>query len=847
MSRVRLLFRRYALVHYRVARTGFDIPGRDGTLLGRVEVCERRGDRLHLAGWACGARVALEDGVARREVAPAIWRQDVADHFPGRRAAGFEVDFPAGAGPLRFSVEGGGKTVQRDVPGFSRRAHLAAELRTRTGFALALVWSLPAILRWALWRDAEARASVKRALGLEDPAPGGWPRVRPGLFQDTAAPAAPPTPVTLVMPVYNAFDLTREALARIRANTDLPWHLILVDDASSDGRVRPFLRRFRDKAPPGAVTLIENAENLGFVGSANRGLAEARRRGDHVILVNSDAMVPPGWASRLIAPILANPRVASVTPMSNDAEIFTVPVICRPAALGPGEAEAIDAAARRIGPRSGLADAPTGVGFCMAMNIAFLRRVPAFDTVFGRGYGEEVDWCRRVRAAGGRHLCQPGLFVEHRGGQSFGSEKARLVAEHNAIIARRYRGYDAEVQDFIGADPLGDARLALGIALAAARQEMLDIYIAHCLGGGAEMDLARRLREATGSGGGAVVLRVGGPALWRVELHLPEGVTRAETDEWGDVEQFLAPVSHRRIIYSNGVGYPDPVTLPDRIMALHRGEDDRIEILFHDFFPLSPSYCLLASDGRYHGVPEAGNGDSAHQARRRDGRNVPLGEWREAWGRLLRAAERITVFAESGRTVVAKAYPCLADRIAVRPHRPLHVPERGQPPALGVPVVGVLGNIGWQKGIGIVADLGRSAASEAGEFGLVVIGNTDPAHPVPARVRVHGTYRPDDLPRLVARYGITLWLIPSIWPETFSFTAREALATGIPTYAFDLGGQGEAMREGPNGHAVPFDPDAPHADVLISAWRRDGWLKRAVQDPWHTQGHRLETRSLPSS
>ena len=57
--------------------------------------------------------------------------------------------------------------------------------------------------------------------------------------------------------------------------------------------------------------------------------------------------------------------------------------------------------------------------------------MPEFDTTFGRGYGEEVDWCQKVRALGGRHLGLPGLFVEHRGGESFGSEeKLKLVEEY---------------------------------------------------------------------------------------------------------------------------------------------------------------------------------------------------------------------------------------------------------------------------------------------------------------------------------------------------------------------------------------------------------------------------------
>ena len=69
---------------------------------------------------------------------------------------------------------------------------------------------------------------------------------------------------------------------------------------------------------------------------------------------------------------------------------------------------------------------------------------------------------------------------------------------------------------------------------------------------------------------------------------------------------------------------------------------------------------------------------------------------------------------------------------------------------------------------------------------------------------IHGVCAPEDIPHLVARYGITHWLIPSIWPETFSFTTHECLATGRPTMAFDLGAQGDAVRAAENGILMPW-------------------------------------------
>ena len=136
--------------------------------------------------------------------------------------------------------------------------------------------------------------------------------------------------ITIVLPVYNAFEVLPEVLDRVVRHTDLPWRLILIEDASTDPGIRPFLRQWvadQQLAFPGRIALIENKENQGFIRSVNAGLKRALAYSDHVVLLNSDALVPKAWASRLMRPFIAHDRVATVTPMSNDAEIFSAQAI----------------------------------------------------------------------------------------------------------------------------------------------------------------------------------------------------------------------------------------------------------------------------------------------------------------------------------------------------------------------------------------------------------------------------------------------------------------------------------------------------------------------------------------
>lgn len=845
ISRVFGLFRRYAMRHAQMQKPGFPLWDGSGGRLGHIDRIAVREGRIWVEGWALSGLVGLANGDHSVERAPSLVRDDVLTNMgdQGIKTPGFMLDMPLSLDHTVFWAESGGTRYVHALPQITPRELRAMRRAQVAPFLRDAARAFPAGMHWLVHRDPLSVARINTALGLNTVTRSG--QLNALLFaDDVAAEDSPPpalarTGVTIVLPVYNAFDLLPEVLQRVLDHTDLPWRLIVVEDCSSDVQVRPWLRAWRAGLPDDVaarVTVIENETNLGFIRSVNRAFAAALPFGDHVVLLNSDAFVPAGWASRLIRPLLDHDNVATVTPMSNDAEIFNIPAICQREQLLPGEADAIDRVAARFFPGAELADAPTGVGFCMAMHIDFLRKLPELDTVFGRGYGEEVDWCQRARQKNGRHLGLGGLFVEHRGGTSFGSaEKLKLVQNNNQIVSRRYPRYDADVQDFIRQDPLNTPRLALALAWAGVRQKgAVPVYVAHDMGGGAEHYLQDRLKADLETDSAAVVLRVGCLSRWQIELHSAHGITRGETDSTDFVARLLGLLPARRIVYSCAVGDRDLMGLPEILVSLALGPDDRIEVLVHDYLLLSPAYTLLGSDGAYHGVPMPGrNDDPVHTMLRNNGTKVGLGDWRASWGVLLGAAHDIIVFSDNSRELVATAYPQVADRLTVRPHRLLQDVPRVAPgqPKDGVPVIGVLGNIGYQKGIAVLRDLSQLLA-KTGRARLVVIGNVDPAYPLASSAQVHGDYRIEDIPILVARYGISRWLIPSIWPETFSYTTHEALATGLPVFSFDLGAQGDvvhaaAARTGQGG-TIPLNGATADPDLMLRMILEDQDKKKDV-------------------
>ena len=101
------------------------------------------------------------------------------------------------------------------------------------------------------------------------------------------------------------------------------------------------------------------------------------------------------------------------------------------------------------------------------MNIAALKEVGLLDEeTFGKGYGEENDWCQRAIKAGYKNVHADNLFVYHKHGGSFMSEeKKRLIAENSEKLFARYPDYKREVGAFCAIDPAKKERLYAMIRL----------------------------------------------------------------------------------------------------------------------------------------------------------------------------------------------------------------------------------------------------------------------------------------------------------------------------------------------------------------------------------------------
>jgi len=107
------------------------------------------------------------------------------------------------------------------------------------------------------------------------------------------------------------------------------------------------------------------------------------------------------------------------------------------------------------------------VGFCMYIRREALEAFGLFDAErFGRGYGEENDFCMRAGKAGWRNVLAGDVFVYHEGSVSFSEERLALQATAGKVLVEAHPDYPAKVHEFLVADPAHGLRCAVDLARA---------------------------------------------------------------------------------------------------------------------------------------------------------------------------------------------------------------------------------------------------------------------------------------------------------------------------------------------------------------------------------------------
>jgi len=256
---------------------------------------------------------------------------------------------------------------------------------------------------------------------------------------------------------YRTPGLVRNCLRALDAARDeVELDVTVVDNASGDGSEDIVRREFP------WVRVIANARNVGFGAAHNQVLREAAAR--YAMVLNSDATVLPGALETLVEFMDAHPDVAVAGPKLRYLDGSVQPSRRRFPSAGTLFLESTqvqrfwpdNAVLRRYYVADRSEDEAQEVdwlaGACLCVRTRAIDDIGLFDERFFM-YSEEIDWCRRFRAAGWRVWYVPSAQAQHHEGassrldlasrdQRFQTSKLRYAEKwHGPRVARALRGY----------------------------------------------------------------------------------------------------------------------------------------------------------------------------------------------------------------------------------------------------------------------------------------------------------------------------------------------------------------------------------------------------------------------
>ena len=333
----------------------------------------------------------------------------------------------------------------------------------------------------------------------------------------------------------------------------------------------------------------------------------------------------------------------------------------------------------------------------------------------------------------------------------------------------------------------------------------LIIYFDHSLGGGTETYFFNQLDQLYEN---EILVRIQyflDKLYYKATVYMKNEIFEIELVNFVMLSEFINKLICQKIILNNIVGYPNVKDILD-LISDYKKKYTSIHVVLkgHDFYSICPEWNLLNYKGEYCNVEydeiECKKCFEKFQIKCNDIKDkFSIFAWRKMWGKfLVNTVDELEVFSPSSKEIFSKAYPNIVNKINVNPHKIKPFPKYN---------ICVLGAFCYCKGSKVIDNLIKYLEkNKIYSYNFHIIGEF--YNSIKSDLcTFHGKYNRNNLPNILKNNNIDLILIPSVWPETFSYTTAEAIALGYPVTCFDMGGQAYQVKQYKRGKILSsFEP-----------------------------------------
>lgn len=629
---------------------------------------------------------------------------------------------------------------------------------------------------------------------------------------------------SVLIPVYNSAKELKNCINSLLASGDQsPHEILLVNDCSPDKSIHSYLAEMQIHHP--SIHVINSDINRGFVQTVNKAIA-ARRYQD-IILLNSDTICPKGMIDRLATAHEANPSYGVLTPLSNNATIFSFPrTLINNPCLDEESLTSIDKLLSSEASKIVL-DVPTSHGFCMFISGDVIDEVGILNAEeWGVGYAEENDYCQRVKMAGWGIGTYYGMYVGHVGSTSFGSETREELVEKNLLkLNALYPEYSRSIEQYISNDKESRS-LHNNLQIKYFKQEAekaetaIILHLSHDLGGGTE-EYIRRCSESLehddvvtlklwNDDKGKLVVSDLSNTIWCEYSQDDSGIVQLCDD--------LRTLNLLEIVLNSSFNFSD--NLISSILSI----GIPYSAVIHDYSWFCPKVTMIDARGSFCGMPDVavcqtcievtGAPDVAKAAWKASGQSMT--QWVGNNELLLKGARTVICPSVDTAVRIKEKFPSLEP--TARYHSdPFPVPVVAQSSnrttiydGLHKQKIAVFGRIGQHKGMAVLKNLIWVLSLRHPGVQICFFGELSEYSWLEGYKNVEfvGEYEQDTLGQMIKEHAPTMALFLSVWPETYCYALTDAIKNGVFPIAFDIGAFQERVDMHNFGATIPFTSDS---------------------------------------
>ena len=630
--------------------------------------------------------------------------------------------------------------------------------------------------------------------------------------------------IDIIVPIYNAYEFTEECIKSIIKNTDLNKHtLVLINDKSPDEKILPMLNKYKNENEDKKIVVLDNEKNMGFVRTVNKGMKYSK---NDVILLNSDTEVTANWIEKIQNCAYSSQYIATVTPLTNNGTICSVPNFGVDNELPQNMNLEEYALMIEKSSKSRYPELTTGNGFCMYIKRDVINELGLFDDkTFGKGYGEENDFCYRALDHGYTNVLCDNTFIYHKGTQSFKKEnmtasRAALIDEHMQLLRKKHPIYVQKTDNFIANNPIRDIQENVNLNIILYNKKKI-LYLVNEweesmeMTGGTSLHIKDLIQSNKMNNIASFVLAPDKCDLSRFKLYLyTDKYAREIANYKTDIQQY------GQITYTNNTYKEMLENIFDsfKIDILHVHHFlfqtfDAIDIAkkrniysiitLHDLYMICPSINMVYRD-KYCEYDDKKDCFKCLNIRYGVNSNI-LNNWQRTCSNVLNKFDKIIVPSENTKKLFNNVYKNLEIEVVEHGVTTTEIKNKNKENSSNEFNIAFVGAMAIHKGSNILKDL--ISKSTNGRIKIHLFGKSEDKDLTKNKSNYinHGPYTRGELPQLLVDNNIDLVCMFATWPETYSYTLTESYMAQVPILTFSIGAVGDRVEKDDLGWTIGLE------------------------------------------